>query len=140
MGTIDIYSWNVNGIRARIDFVRHWLRARRPDVVGLQELKVEDDVFPRDELAEEGYVAVVHGQKSWNGVAVLARDADLEQVEAGLPGQEDFGARVVTARTAGLDVTSVYVPNGKSVSHADYPRKLAWLDAFAARLAEHACG
>ena len=133
-----IATWNVNGLRARLDFVLGWLRARRPDVVGLQELKTSDEQFPRAEIEAEGYRALVHGQKSWNGGAVLTR-GPAEPVQVGLPGQEDFGARLLTARVAGADgaaglaFTTVYVPNGKSVDHEDYPKKLAWLDA----LAEH---
>lgn len=137
--TLRIATWNVNGIRARLDFVGHWLRERRPDVVGLQELKVADDAFPHDFVAEAGYRALVHGQKSWNGVAVLVREGiAAEVVQRGLPGQEDFGARLLTAAIGegddALAFTTVYVPNGKSVEHDDFPRKLAWLDAFAAHV------
>jgi len=132
-----IATWNVNGLRARLDFVRHWLQAREPDVVCLQELKLEDDQFPRDELAKLGYEAVVHGQKAWNGVAVLSR-LPVSAVRAGLPGEEEFGARLVTAEVAGVSVTSVYVPNGKRIDHDDFPRKLAWLDSLASHWrAEH---
>ncbi len=127
-----IATWNVNGLRARLDFVRAWLREREPDVVGIQELKTTDEQFPLAELEAEGYHALVHGQKSWNGVAVLSREP-AERTQQGLPGQEDFGARLLTARLGELSFTTVYVPNGKSVDHDDYPRKLAWLDA----LAEH---
>lgn len=130
-----IATWNVNGLRARLDFVRHWLRARQPDVVGLQELKLDDEQFPHEELAAEGYGAVVHGQKAWNGVAVLCR-GDAEVVQKGLPGQDELGARLVTARVGDLAFTSVYCPNGKHVGHEDFPRKLAWLDALAEHLAE----
>jgi exodeoxyribonuclease-3 len=129
-----IATWNINGLRARFDFLVHWLRARRPDVVGLQELKLETDQFPHAELEAEGYHAVVHGQKAWNGVAVLSRGA-ITAVEAGLPGQDEFGARLVTAEVDHLTFTTVYCPNGKSVAHADFPRKLAWFDSLASHLA-----
>jgi exodeoxyribonuclease-3 len=125
-----IATWNVNGLRARIDYVLHWLEDRRPDVVGLQELKLTDDQYPHERLREAGYESVVHGQKAWNGVAVLSRHP-VELVEAGLEGQADLGARMIVARTAGLVFASVYVPNGKAVDHADYPRKLAWLERLA---------
>jgi len=125
-----IATWNVNGLRARLQFVLHWLRSRRPDVVGLQELKLTDEQFPRAELEAEGYHAVVHGQKGWNGVAVLSREEPRLR-KAGLPGQEELGARMLTVETAGLRFTTVYVPNGKDVTHPDFPRKLAWLDALA---------
>lgn len=125
-------TWNVNGLRARLDFVMHWLRARRPDVVGLQELKLQDDQFPHVLFEAEGYRAVTHGQKSWNGVAILSRD-EAVVTQKGLPGQQDFGARLITADVGGISFTTVYVPNGKNIEHDDYPRKLVWLDA----LAEH---
>ena len=66
-------TWSVNGLRSRLDFVKHWLQARQPDVVGFQELKLTDDQFPAHDFKELGYEAVVHGQKSWNGVAILSR-------------------------------------------------------------------
>ncbi|MDH3687605.1 MAG: exodeoxyribonuclease III [Myxococcales bacterium] len=125
-----IATWNVNGLRARIDFVLHWLAARQPDVVGLQELKLTDEQFPHDVFGDAGYRALTHGQKSWNGVAVLSRET-AKVVQAGLPGQEEFGARLLTAEIEGIEFTTVYVPNGKSVEHEDFPRKLAWLDALA---------
>lgn len=130
-----IATWNVNGLRARIDFVLHWLEARHPDVVGFQELKLTDEQFPHDAFEKVGYRALTHGQKSWNGVAVLSREP-VQLVQAGLPGQEDFGARLLTAEIGGVEFTTVYVPNGKSVDHDDFPRKLAWLDALASHMSE----
>jgi len=138
-----IATWNVNGIRARLEFVQHWLRARQPDVVGLQELKVTDEAFPHEEIAACGYRALVLGQKGWNGVAVLVRgERHAEIVARGLPGQEELGARLLAARVGegkeALCFTTVYVPNGKSTGHDDFPRKLAWLDALAGHLESHA--
>jgi len=129
-----VASWNVNGLRARLDFVRLWLRERKPDVVGFQELKLPDDQFPHDAFQAEGYVAATHGQKSWNGVAILAREP-LEVVQRGLPGQEALGARLLTARVRDLEFTTLYCPNGKHTGHEDFPRKLAWLDSLAEHLA-----
>jgi exodeoxyribonuclease-3 len=129
-----IASWNVNGLRARQDFLLHWLRARRPDVVGLQELKLEDAQFPHEVFEKEGYRAAVFGQKSWNGVAILAREAPVV-VRRGLAGQEALGARLLSADVAGLRFTTVYVPNGKSALHDDFAGKLAWLAALPAALA-----
>ena len=126
-----IATWNINGLRARLDFVRIWLEARRPDVVGLQELKVGDDEFPGGAFEDLGYEAVCHGQKGWNGVAILTRHP-AESVERGLPGQEGFGARLVGARIRGLTFTTVYCPNGKELTHEDFPAKLAWYDDLAA--------
>jgi exodeoxyribonuclease-3 len=130
---VRLASWNVNGLRARLDFVAHWLAARKPDVVGLQELKLTDEQFPHETFADLGYRAVTLGQKSWNGVAVLSRQ-EAEVVQRGLPGQEALGARLLTARVAGLLFSTIYVPNGKDVDHADFPSKLAWLDALAEHL------
>jgi exodeoxyribonuclease-3 len=130
-----IATWNVNGLRARQGLLAHWLAARQPDVVALQELKLTDEQFPHGEIEALGYRAVVHGEKSWNGVAILARKP-LEVEQVGLPGS-DHGARLVTARVEGVSVTSVYCPNGKAVSHPDFPRKLAFFDALAAHWTAH---
>ena len=128
-----IASWNVNGLRARFDYLAHWLEARRPDVVGLQELKLTDDLFPHDELAALGYHAVTHGQKAWNGGAIVSRsEARVRQV--GLPGQEESGARMLAAEVDGLVFITAYCPNGKNVEHDDYPRKLEWFDALRSHL------
>jgi exodeoxyribonuclease-3 len=127
---VRVASWNVNGMRARLDFFLHWLRAREPDLVGLQELKLTDDQFPHAELQAAGYEAVTHGQKSWNGVAVVSR-RPVRVTQTGLPGQEDIGARLLSAELDGLSFTTAYIPNGKSVDHPEFPGKLAWLDALA---------
>lgn len=126
-----VATWNINGLGARLGFLQLWLRERQPDVVALQELKLVDDKFPRAELEAHGYHALCHGQKSWNGVAILSREP-AELVQCGLPGQEELGARLLSARVGGIVFSSVYVPNGKHVGHEDFPRKLAWLDALAA--------
>jgi exodeoxyribonuclease-3 len=129
-----IATWNVNGLRARLEFVCHWLREREPDVVGLQELKLSDDQFPHDAFEPLGYHAICHGQKGWNGVAVLAREQP-RVTQRGLPGQEPFGARLLAVEVAGLSFTTVYCPNGKHLQHEDYARKLEWFDALADYLA-----
>lgn len=96
---------------------------------------MRDEQFHPADYEAAGYRAVTHGQKSWNGVAILSRKpAKVTQV--GLPGQEDFGARLLTAEVAGLSFTTVYVPNGKDLDHPDYERKLAWLDALAGHFRE----
>jgi exodeoxyribonuclease-3 len=127
--TVRIATWNVNGLRARVDFVLLWLRDRRPDVVGLQELKLTDEQFPHEVFADAGYQATVYGQKAWNGVAVLARSKP-GPAECGLPGHESMGARLIRTEVCELDFATVYVPNGKSTEHEDFPRKLAWLDSL----------
>lgn len=127
-----IVTWNVNSLNARLAYVLGWLEDRRPDVVCFQELKLPTEAFPHAPFEELGYRAVVHGQKSWNGVAVLSRDPG-ECVHVGLPGAEAAGSRLVTARIGEWTVSSVYVPNGKTLVHADFQLKLDFL----ARLREH---
>jgi exodeoxyribonuclease III len=128
-----VATWNVNGLRARLPFVLHWLRARRPDLVALQELKLLDEQFPHAELQAEGYHALTHGQKAWNGVAILSREP-LEVVQCGLPGQDAVGARVLTARLGELRFTSLYCPNGKTTAHPEFAQKLLWFDALVEHL------
>lgn len=128
---MKIATWNVNGLRARLDFLLHWLKARSPDVVGLQELKLTDEEFPVEALRAAGYHAAIHGQKSWNGVAILSREP-LTVERRGLPGQAALGARLITASVGELAFTTLYCPNGKSTDHDDYARKLAWYDSLLA--------
>lgn len=122
-----VATWNINGLQARLDFLVHWLRARQPDFVCLQELKLEDEKFPHLVFEGEGYQALVHGQKAWNGVAILSRERG-QVVTRGLPGMEDLGARLLTGVYGRLEIASIYCPNGKSLQHEDYPRKLAWFE------------
>lgn len=130
-----IATFNVNSIKARLAYVKHWLTNRQPDIACLQELKLTDDAFPTEELAAIGYHAVTHGQPRWNGVAIVSR-APMELVQRGLPGAEEQGARLVTARLPAdggrpaVEVTSVYVPNGKHLEHEDYRHKLDFLAAL----------
>ncbi|MCP4006796.1 MAG: exodeoxyribonuclease III [bacterium] len=130
-----IATWNVNGLRARLDFVLHWLRSRQPDLVGLQELKLTDENFPHREFEAAGYQTVCHGQKSWNGVAILSRKP-IEAVQRGLPGQEDFGSRLISVDVDDLRFTTLYLPNGKHTEHEDFPRKLAWMETLAEHIRE----
>nr|VFK33362.1 MAG: exodeoxyribonuclease-3 [Candidatus Kentron sp. MB]VFK76136.1 MAG: exodeoxyribonuclease-3 [Candidatus Kentron sp. MB] len=131
---MQIATWNINGLRARRAYLLDWLARRRPDVVGLQELKMVDELFPTDVFEELGYRSATHGQKAWNGVAILSR-WPMEVTEVGLPGQEALGARLISADidtdVGVVSFTTVYVPNGKDTSHEDFPRKLAWLDVLA---------
>lgn len=132
-----IATWNINGIRARWGRLTEWLAERKPDIACLQELKITEADFPHDDLRAAGYEAVCSCQQGWNGVAVIAREKPA-LVTPALPGAEESGARFIQARVHGIDVVSVYVPNGKTVSHADFPLKLAWLDKFAAHLESRA--
>jgi exodeoxyribonuclease-3 len=130
---LRIATWNVNGLRARLDYLLLWLAERQPDVVGLQELKMTDDLFPHDQLEALGYKAVTHGQKSWNGVAILSR-LPIEWIESGLPGEDEFGSRLIRARVGEaektLDFTTLYCPNGKNIEHDDFAKKLAWFESL----------
>ena len=125
-----IATWNVNSIRARLPLVQEWLELRRPDVVCLQETKVVDEAFPREELEDLGYQIAVHGQKTYNGVAILSRRG-LEDVRTGF-GHERFDqeARVIAATVEDVMVVCVYVINGQSVGAERYDDKLEWMAAL----------
>ena len=123
-----IATWNVNGLRARLDYLTRWLGARRPGLVGLRDLDTPGDLFPHDHFADLGYQALVHGQKSWNGVAVLSK-VPTTLTHTGVPNQEQFGSRQITVNVDDkLAFTTVYCPNGKNLEHADFAGKLAWYD------------
>lgn len=134
-GSVKIATWNVNSIRARQDRLLSWLERHRPDVLCLQELKVQDDAFPFDALQAAGYHAAAHGQKTYNGVAILSR-GPLEDVERGLGDDvDDPQARLIAATTFGVRVLSIYVPNGSEVGSEKYAYKLAWLGRLERHLA-----
>jgi exodeoxyribonuclease-3 len=132
---VRIATWNVNSIQQRLPRLLPWLEERRPDVVCLQETKLADDVFLdllRDELADRGYEVAVHGEATWNGVAILSK-AGLEDVVLGLDGAPGFPhpeARALSATCDGIRVHSVYVPNGREPGSEHYEYKLAWLAAL----------
>jgi len=139
---MTIATWNVNSIRARQERVLAWLAAESPDVLCLQELKAIDEHFPVLEYQALGYESAVYGQRTYNGVAILAR-SPLTEVERGVnPSTPDPQARFIAATVRGLRVASVYVPNGESVASEKFAYKLAWLARLkayaAARLAEQA--
>lgn len=120
----------------RLPNVLAWLKDNAPDVLLLQELKTVTENFPLPALEEAGYRCAVHGQKSWNGVAILSRHP-IENVVTGLPGDDsDLQSRYIEATVAGLRVASIYLPNGNPVGTEKYPYKLAWFD----RLIAHAKG
>ena len=130
-----IATWNVNSVKQRVPRLLPWLDERRPDVVCLQETKLEDDKLREllgDELASRGYEIALHGEASWNGVAILSR-AGLEDVVTGLDGAPGFPhpeARAVAATCGGIRVFSVYVPNGRQPGSEHYAYKLEWLRAL----------
>jgi len=131
---VKIATWNVNSLRARLPHLLDWLAARSPDVVCLQETKCEDAAFPAAELQAAGYRSVHHGQRAYNGVAILSR-GEGAGVRRGIPAFADEQSRVIAADCHGVRVVSVYVPNGQSVGSDKYAYKLRWFEAFARWLA-----
>ncbi|HET7507185.1 MAG TPA: exodeoxyribonuclease III [Solirubrobacterales bacterium] len=130
-----IATWNVNSVKQRLPRLLSWLDERQPDVVCLQETKLADEAFQellREELDELGYEVAVHGEATWNGVAILSR-AGIEDVVPGLAGAPGFPhpeARAVAATCGGIRVISVYVPNGREPGSEHYKYKLEWLAAL----------
>ena len=132
---MKVATFNVNGIRARLPLLLRWLDERSPDVACLQELKAPQDKFPVDALGEAGYGAVWHGQKSWNGVAILARGCDPVERRRALAGAaDDAQSRYLEAEIAGVVVGCLYLPNGNPVPGPKFDYKLRWLQ----RLDAHA--
>jgi exodeoxyribonuclease-3 len=135
-----IASWNVNSIRQRLTPLLAFLREAAPDVLCLQELKCETAAFPRAEIEDAGYNALVHGQKTFNGVAILSR-RPIEEAVVGLPGMTDdpqarYLEGIVSSENGGaLRVASIYAPNGNPVDSPKYPYKLAFMEALTARAA-----
>jgi exodeoxyribonuclease III len=132
---MKIATFNINNINRRLPNLMRWLRAAKPDVVTLQELKSPDDGFPASAINEAGYGAVWRGQKTWNGVAILARNADPVLIRTELPGdRDDHEARYIEAAVNGIIVSSIYLPNGNPQPGPKFDYKLAWF----ARLRSHA--
>jgi exodeoxyribonuclease-3 len=131
---MKIATWNVNSLRVRLPHLLDWLAAQAPDAVCLQETKCEDASFPTAELAAAGYCSVHHGQRGYNGVAILSRSHG-DGVCRGIPAFADEQSRVIAADIDGVRLVSVYVPNGQSVGSDKYAYKLRWFEAFAGWLA-----
>jgi len=133
---MKIASWNVNSLNVRLPQLVQWLGDFAPDVVGLQETKLEDHRFPDDALLEAGYRSVFHGQKTYNGVAILARDRAIEDVQVAIPGFDDAQARAIAATIDGVRIVNLYVVNGQDVGTEKYAYKLRWLEAVHGWLAD----
>jgi len=128
-----IATYNINGIGARLPRLLEWLEETATDIVCLQELKAPDERFPEKELAAIGYNAIWHGQKSWNGVAILARGMDLHETRRGLPDDPDPAhSRYIEAAVSGLIVGGLYLPNGNPVPGPKFDYKIAWMEALLA--------
>lgn len=130
-----IATWNVNSIRARLPHLTTWLAEAAPDVVGIQETKVQDPDFPLAELQALGYHILYSGQKSYNGVALLSKQP-ATLLATDIPGFADPQRRVLAAQVAGITLLNLYVPNGSEVGSEKYSYKLAWLDALAKWVAQ----
>ncbi|MCR5879695.1 exodeoxyribonuclease III [Phenylobacterium sp. J367] len=129
-----IATFNVNGIISRLPRVLEWLAETQPDVVCLQELKAPDERFPAAAIERAGYGAIWQGQKSWNGVAILARGAEPIEVMRGLPGDpSDAQSRYLEAAVQGVLVACLYAPNGNPVGSPKFEYKLRWYERFMAR-------
>jgi len=130
---MKIASWNVNSVKARLPRLVDYLKAASPDVLCLQELKVIDDAFPRMEVEDLGYNVETHGQKTYNGVAILSK-SPIEDVMRRLPGNEaDEQSRYIEATINNVRIASIYLPNGNPVDTEKYPYKLEWMDRLVER-------
>ena len=139
---MKIATFNVNNVNKRLANLVDWLSAAKPDVVCLQELKATDAEFPQAAIERAGYGAVWRGQKTWNGVAILARDSEPIVTHSRLPGDPaDAQSRYLEAAVNGVLIASLYAPNGNPQPGPKFAYKLAWLDRLAAHAAElHAAG
>lgn len=130
---MKLATWNVNSLKVRLPHLQDWLAREQPDVVCLQETKLEDSKFPAAELEAAGWRCAYSGQKTYNGVAILSR-APAADVSLGIPGFADEQKRVIAGTVDGVRVVCVYIPNGQSVDSDKYRYKLAWLEALTAWL------
>lgn len=134
---MKIATYNVNGINARLPVLQRWLEAEQPDVVCLQELKTPDEKFPEKAITDSGYKAIWHGQKSYNGVAILARNHTIKEIARALPGdEEDAQSRYIEAEINGIRIGCLYLPNGNPAPGPKFDYKLEWFE----QLTHHAAG
>lgn len=124
---MKIASWNVNSLRVRLPQLLDWLALHAPDVIGLQETKLQDEQFPVEEFRAAGYHAVFSGQKTYNGVAILSREP-ADDVVRDIPALDDAQRRIIAATCGGVRIVNLYVPNGQSVTSEKYAYKLHWLE------------
>lgn len=130
-----IATYNVNGVNGRLPVLLRWLEETQPDIVCLQELKAPQEKFPEQAIIDAGYNAIWHGQKSWNGVAILAKGLEIKEIRRVLPGDpEDLHSRYIEAEVGGITIGGLYLPNGNPAPGPKFDYKLAWFD----RLTRHA--
>jgi exodeoxyribonuclease-3 len=128
---VRIATFNVNGINGRLPVLLHWLETTSPDVACLQELKSPDERFPQAAIEKAGYGAIWHGQKSWNGVAILARGCQPDETRRGLPGDpDDTHSRYIEAAIKGVLIGCLYLPNGNPWPGPKFDYKLSWMKRF----------
>ncbi|TWF40490.1 exodeoxyribonuclease-3 [Chitinophaga polysaccharea] len=134
---MKIATYNVNGINGHLQVLLRWLQATTPDVVCLQELKAPQEKFPEQAILDAGYQAIWHGQKSWNGVAVLSRNLPMKEIRRTLPGDpDDVHSRYIEVDINGLLIGGLYLPNGNPAPGPKFDYKLSWFK----RLTDHAKG
>lgn len=134
---MKIATYNVNGITSRLPVLLRWLKESAPDVACLQELKAPQEKFPEQAILDAGYHAIWHGQKSWNGVAILSKYGQPQETQRGLPGDpEDVHSRYIEATINDITIGCLYLPNGNPAPGPKFDYKLAWFD----RLTQHAAG
>ncbi|MEP6596594.1 MAG: exodeoxyribonuclease III [Ginsengibacter sp.] len=134
---MKIATYNVNGINGRLSVLLRWLNESAPDVVCLQELKSPNEKFPHKAIQDAGYDGIWHGQKSWNGVAILVRNGQLQEIRRGLPGDpDDSHSRYIEAIINGMHIGCLYLPNGNPAPGPKLDYKLRWFE----RLTAHAAG
>ncbi|WP_394657764.1 exodeoxyribonuclease III [uncultured Novosphingobium sp.] len=134
-GIIKVASFNINGIKARMPRLLEWLEETRPSVACLQEIKTQDEGFPAADFEKLGYKAIWHGQKGFNGVAILADGEQPEEIQRGLEGEpEDEHSRYIEAQVFGIRVACIYLPNGNPQPGPKFDYKLRWMDRLHARM------
>lgn len=134
---MKIATYNVNGVNGRLSVLLRWLAKAEPDIVCLQELKAPDERFPEMPIRELGYDAIWHGQKSWNGVAILSRAGKIHEMRRGLPGDpDDTHSRYIEAAVDGIIVGCLYLPNGNPRPGPKFDYKVRWFDRLIAHAAE----
>nr|WP_294874217.1 exodeoxyribonuclease III [uncultured Pedobacter sp.] len=126
---MKIATYNVNGINGRLPVLLRWLEEAQPDIVCLQELKAPQEKFPEQAITDAGYNAIWHGQKSWNGVAILARNLEIKETRRGLAGDpDDLNSRYIEAFIDGIVIGCLYLPNGNPAPGLKFDYKLAWFE------------
>lgn len=134
---MKIATYNVNGVNGRLNVLLRWLEESAPDIVCLQELKAPGEKFPIEAINAAGYNAIWHGQKSWNGVAILARDIEIQEVGRALPGDpEDIQSRYIEAMVGDILICCLYLPNGNPAPGPKFDYKMKWFERLTARAAK----